>query len=233
LRKREDSVSIATCGVGHTLRVERILIQAPVEDDENALNHRILLSTLDLEQRLETALSSGPSPCLKRSDGSCFVVSPLAFWTYDKDTLLSDTNILDTLTYPRNASISGVWITPQMVLAGRGSDEHHVTGSKFDYANYLAITYFFPDRDCVDNAGHQHWEEAVKTAASGMAKVDGQRHPPTIIALEVCPLSLVIISHSQVVHSTTLIVHSKKDGQPCLHSYTLPIWGSLPTLLGP
>lgn len=193
LRKREDSVSIATCGVGHTLRVERILIQAPVEEDENALNHRILLSTFDMQQQLELALSSGPSPCLKRSDGTCFVVSPLAFWSYDKNALLSDTNILDTLTYPRNASISGVLITPQMVLAGRGSDEHHVTGTKFDYANYLAITYFFPDRDCVDNTGHQYWEDAIKTAASGTAKVDGQRHPPTIIALEVYRYLFVII----------------------------------------
>lgn len=167
------------------------MIQAPAEDDDNALNHRILLSTLDLERQLEPALSSGSSPCLKRSDGTCFVISPLAFWNYDKDTLLSDTNVLDALSYTRNTTISGVLVTPHMVLGGRGSDEHQVTGSKFDYANHIAVTYFFPDKDCIDNAGHQQWEEAVISASSGIATVDGQRHPPTIIALEVSHNSYV------------------------------------------
>ncbi|KAF5358296.1 hypothetical protein D9756_001966 [Leucocoprinus leucothites] len=183
LRKHEDSVSIAKCGGSQTLRVERLLI-APSknDDDDDALNHRMLLSTLELERRLGPSSLSDPFPCLKRPDGTCFVISPLAFWDYDEDTLLSDTNILDTLSRTKN--ISGVLITPTMVLAGRGSDEHHVTSSRFDYASHLAITYFFPEKDCVDDTGHQHWREAVPLAASKIAEVNGHSHPPTIIALE-------------------------------------------------
>lgn len=165
--------------------MERILIRTPADDDDNALNHRILLSTLDLERQLEPILSSGPSPCLKRPDGTCFVISPLAFWNYDKDKLLLDTNILDTLSHTTNTTVSGVLITPHMVLAGRGYEEHRATGLRFDYANYLAVTYFFPDKNCVDTSGHQQWEEAVLTVASKTAEVGVHVHPPTIIALKV------------------------------------------------
>lgn len=184
LRKHGDSISIAACGRSRTLRVERILMQAPTDDGDNTLNHRILLSTLDLERRLEPILSAGPSPCLKRADGTCFVISPLAFWNYDENALLSDKNILDTLSHTRNTSISGVLVTPQMVLGGRGSDEHHVTSSRFDYARYLAITYFFPDEECVGNTGHQQWEDAVVNAALKIGEVGAHTQPPTIIALE-------------------------------------------------
>lgn len=173
-------------------------MQTPTDGDDNTLNHRILLSTLDLERRLEPILSSGPSPCLKRADGACFVISPLAFWNYNKDALLSDKHILDTLSHTRNTSISGILVTPHMVLGGRGSDEHHVTGSKFDYARYLAITYFFPDKDCVDSTGHQQWEDAVVSAALKIGEVGVLTQPPTILALEVSFISSVFAIHSNI-----------------------------------
>jgi len=186
LRKHEDSVSIAQCGSGKTLRVERLLI-APSNNvnDDDALDHRMLLLILELERRLGPPLKSDPFSCLKRPDGACFVISPLAFWSYDEKTLLSDTNILETLSHNKSTTVSGVPITPSMVLAGRGSYEHHVTSSRFDYASHLAVTYFFPEKDCVDDIGHQYWREAVPLAASKIAEVNGHSHPPTIVALQV------------------------------------------------
>lgn len=168
------------------MRVERLLIAPPNnDDDDDALNHRMLLSTLRLERRLASLLASDPFPCLKRLEGTCFVISPLAFWNYDEDSLVSDTSILETLSHDKKTNISGVLVSPQMVLAGRGSDEHQVTSSRIDYASHLAVTYFFPEKDCIDDTGHHHWREAVRSAASENAEVNGHTHPPTIIALEV------------------------------------------------
>jgi hypothetical protein len=201
-------------------------------DDDDALNRRILLSTLGLEQRLENILSSSPSPCLKRPEGSCFVISPLAFWNYDEDTLRSDANILDVLTHTKNTTISEVVITPDMVLGGRGSDEQYVTSSRIDYASHLAVTYFFPEKDCVDDTGHQQWIEAVRTAASKIAKVSGHSHSPSIIALEVCTNILFSGSIPISIHSMTLAAHKTKDGRHYQHSYILLTLGSSPMLPG-
>ncbi|KAJ7771584.1 sterol regulatory element binding protein cleavage-activating protein [Mycena metata] len=179
LRVLEDAVSLAktraSCEGNSTLRVERILIQSPFD---GAVNHQILQSTLELERRIDDL----EVPCLKRADGTCFVLSPLAFWRHDEDTLRSDPSILDTLL-SRNISVAGVPITPQMVLAGRGSDSPHVVGTNFDYATFLALTYFFPNSDCLGSAEHVAWLKAVDEASQNAPRT-AQMQEPTLIALE-------------------------------------------------
>ena len=183
---RDDAVSRARCGVERTLRVERILIQSPVTDDDGALNHQILLSTLRLERQIENVLSSRGAPCLKRPDGRCFVLSPLAFWHYDEQALLTDSNILGTLNLSRNVSVGGIPVTPHMVLAGRGSNEH--VSATFDYAMHLALTYFFPETDCLGLSDHTAWLQVVDIAATHEVELAVQLQEPTLIALEASPL---------------------------------------------
>ncbi|KAF5372883.1 hypothetical protein D9758_001558 [Tetrapyrgos nigripes] len=133
----------------------------------------------------EDPLSRGKISCVKKPDGDCLVLSPLAFWKYDGHALLSDTNILDTLSLSKNVSIGGIPVTPQMVLAGRDSDEHHVAGDRFDFAAFLALTYFFPESDCTDTARHEAWLEALKAAAAtNKAELAYHGQDPTLIALE-------------------------------------------------
>ncbi|KAJ6500611.1 sterol regulatory element binding protein cleavage-activating protein [Mycena sanguinolenta] len=179
LRVLEDPVSRGKihshCGVDGTLRVEQILIQSSFG---GAVNHQILQSTLEFERRIDQL----QLPCLKRLDGTCFVLSPLAFWHHNQAELLADPTILDTLLN-RNTSIAGIPITPQMVLAGRGFDEPHASGTKFDYATFLALTYFFPNSDCVGRAEHLAWLSAIDAASLG-APQSGQTQEPTFIALE-------------------------------------------------
>ncbi|KAJ7118809.1 sterol regulatory element binding protein cleavage-activating protein [Mycena epipterygia] len=178
LRVLEDPVSLAkthaNCVVDRTLRVERILIQSL----DGAVNHQILRSTLDFERRIDELQPA----CLKRADGTCFVLSPLAFWRYNQAELREDSNILDTLS-GWNVSIADIPITPQMVLAGRGSDEPHVAGTSFDFAMYLALTYFFPNSDCLGDAEHDAWLQVVGAASQGAAQIK-QKQEPTLIALE-------------------------------------------------
>ncbi|KAF7323235.1 Sterol regulatory element binding protein cleavage-activating protein [Mycena chlorophos] len=180
LRVLEDAVSRAktraSCLADNALRVERILINGPFD---GGVNHQILQSTLDLERRIDELDLS----CLKREDGSCFVLSPLAFWRHNEATLLGDTNVLDTLL-TRNASVGGIPITPQMVLAGRGSDEPQVSSTHFDYAMFLALTYFFPNSDCLGEVEHRAWLQAIDAASLGARTGSDPTQEATLIALE-------------------------------------------------
>jgi len=188
LRVHEDPVTRAKCQNGHAVRIERIFIQSPLVEDDGALNYEILLSTLDLEHRVQRLISIGDTPCLKKSNGQCLVISPLAFWDYDGKALVSDSNILDTLSYSKNVSVSGLPITPHMVLAGRGSYEHPVGGNRFDYATFLALTYFFPNSACWGSgAEHTQWVQTVRNAVPQNAQITIQFPEPTLIALEVGP----------------------------------------------
>ncbi|KAG5642408.1 hypothetical protein DXG03_002840 [Asterophora parasitica] len=184
LRTYEDAVSRAKCVSGRALRVERLLIQGCERDDEGAVTRHTLLSTLDLENRLEPLISNGDNSCLKRSDGKCFVLSPLLFWNHDRDALHSDADILDTLGVSKNISLGGIIVTPQMVLARRGSHEHHVAGSNFDYATFLAVTYFFPESDCEGASEHASWLQTVHKALAQDPQPVVQIQDPNIIAVE-------------------------------------------------
>lgn len=185
LRVHEDAVSRAKCGAGRALRVERLLIRGSSAEEDEALSRQTLLLTLDLENRLEKLISGGDIPCLKRPDGRCFVLSPLLFWDHDREALLSDTNILSSIGAPKNVSLNGVLITPQMVLAHRGSNEPQVAGSKFDFAAFLAITYFFPESDCLSNSEHLSWLHSVHKALAQDPEPGLQIPEPTLLALEV------------------------------------------------
>ncbi|KAF9025162.1 hypothetical protein BDZ89DRAFT_1068538 [Hymenopellis radicata] len=174
LRVREDAVSRARCGVGRTVRVERVLI---LPDDGNALDHQTLLSTLNLENTLNDLVSSR---CLKRADGQCLVLSPLEFWNHDKTSLRSDSNILDTLNFSRNASIAGIPLTPEMVLAGRDSDSE----SNLDFATFLALTYFFPATDCLGKSDHLSWLQTIQSVKALNAELHVKIEEPFLLALE-------------------------------------------------
>ncbi|KAF8638836.1 hypothetical protein AX17_001894 [Amanita inopinata Kibby_2008] len=187
LRLHEDSVSRVKCGAGRALRVEQLLIQDPSLEDANALDKRLLAFTLDLDARLSAIFSVGDNPCLKRDDGHCFVISPSLFWNHDQDALLADANILETLNSFHNVTMDGITITSRMVLAGRTSSEHRVGGCNFDFARFLALTYFFPESDCLSVSEHAFWKHSVQDLLSQDADVEFHLQEPALIALEYDP----------------------------------------------
>lgn len=187
LHIREDSVARARCGTEGILRVERLLIHSALPEDTGALNNQILLSTLQLERRIGYAVSTAGMGCLRRNDGSCFVLSPVAFWNYDEDMLLSDEDMLDTLQRTPNISIQGIPITPEMVLAGRELDDD----SNLDFAMFLVLTYVFHETSCLGSGGHSAWVKAVRQAAGGTGDLAVVTEEPTLLALEVTILAMV------------------------------------------
>jgi len=181
LHTREDSVARARCGTEGILRVERLLIHSALPEDSGALNNQILLSTLELERGIGRALSIADTGCLRRSDGSCFVLSPVAFWNYDENVLLADEDMLDTLQRTSNISIQGIPITPQMVLAGRELDGD----SNLGFAMFLVLTYMFHETSCLGSGGHSAWVKTVRQAAGGIGDLAVVTKEPALLALEV------------------------------------------------
>ena len=184
LRVRADSVARARCGMEGVLREERVLVGS-VSPGEGlgALDKNTLLATLKLERRIAESLSSRGIPCLQTRSGSCFALSPSVFWDYDERSLSADDDILDTLNFSQNISISGVPITPDMVLSGR--ELHDPTSNHIDSATFLVLTYFFPEKDCFGNEGHFQWLHALEDAGGGAGELVVLAQEPQLIALEV------------------------------------------------
>ncbi|KAL1705893.1 hypothetical protein EV121DRAFT_189990, partial [Schizophyllum commune] len=72
-----------------------------------------------------------------------------------------------------------------MVTAGRSSPDG--SGTSFDFARFLVLTYFFPETDCLATSNHAAWLEVVSTAASTNAKISVEVQEPSIVALEYDP----------------------------------------------
>lgn len=150
------------------------------DDTYPALNQRALLSTLTLERRLSELLAAQKTPCVRSPQGRCLVLSPLAFWDYEEDILLRDTNIVKTLGPSRNTSAHGFTITTDMVLAGWDDADDPAE------AAYPVLTYFFPEADCLHNHGHNLWLNIVEEAASSiLSETIVLTQEPQLLALEV------------------------------------------------
>ena len=186
LRVREDSVARARCGKEGIIRSERILVHAvPQEDNWSSLTYETLSATLRLEDRINELLATRRVPCIRTPDKRCFTLSPLAFWDHDERAMLRDPDIFDTLGRSRNTTVSGINVTPDMVLAGRGDPAVTTT----DTTMFLVLTYFFPDADCLANTGHFAWLHVLEDASASFGDLIMQAQEPTLIALEVRPIS--------------------------------------------
>ncbi|KZT70191.1 hypothetical protein DAEQUDRAFT_668275 [Daedalea quercina L-15889] len=182
LRLHDDSVTRAQCGMQSILRSEQLLVGSVSQDyGLDALDRDTLLSTLALEQRISKILSQRHIPCLKSSTGSCFFLSPLAYWNHDEAMVSADTNILETINLSHNITTSGIPVTLEMVLAGR---EHDPSMTGVDSAMFLTLTYFFPDRDCLGNTGHVQWLRVLREAGGHAGDLVVQAQPPKLVALE-------------------------------------------------
>jgi hypothetical protein len=51
---------------------------------------------------------------------------------------------------------------------------------------FLALTYFFPERDCLGKTGHAQWLQMLEDASKDSADLITEGQEPKLIALEVC-----------------------------------------------
>jgi len=138
---------------------------------------------MDLENTLNDLLLAREVPCVKDSQGRCVILSPLTFWDHDKEAVNLDSSVMDTLSSANNISFEGgIPLTPEMVLAGRGSNE----AGTFDSVMFLALTFFLPDTDCLGNSERSKWAEVLGSATKNTAELIIQPREPTLVALAVC-----------------------------------------------
>jgi hypothetical protein len=184
LRSREDSVARARCGIDPTLRTERIFAQTETVQPHGALSRSLLTSVAQLERKITTRLLASDLSCLRGLDGDCFVVSPLAFWRNNVQLLntVTDAEIIDMLELSHNVTPSGIPITPQMVLADRETLDDEKT---LDWTSYIALTYYFLETNCADQAGHNAWLRVLREVAGSGVRMDIQSHSPKLLALQV------------------------------------------------
>jgi hypothetical protein len=185
LQVRDDFLTRARCGSDRTLRVERILINTA--DGAGPLSPQTLLYTLHLEQRIHRGLLSHDISCDDQNSRDCLVISPLSFWEHNEERLRNDQNISLTLAHSEGVTAAGMHVTPQMVLAGRHSTDHNPT--TLDSPMFLALTYVFPETDCLSSVGHDFWLQIIKNSTlenAESAQVFAETVEPTLIALEVC-----------------------------------------------
>lgn len=183
LQVRDDFLTRARCGSDRTLRVERILIDTA--DGAGALSLQTLLYTLQLEKRILRGLLDHGVSCNNLNLRHCFVISPLSFWEHDEERLRSDRNIPLTATRSNGVTVAGIHVTPPMVLAGRDSTQRNSASP--DSAMFLALTYVFPETDCLRSAGHHSWLQIIKNSTQEnpeSAQIFAVTAEPKLIALE-------------------------------------------------
>jgi hypothetical protein len=161
----------ATCGSGRLVRVERILIPTMPEDDAD-----VLLSTLAFQARVQELLMEREVSCIRQPHSSrkCLVISPLSYWEYSTQAILTNPDVLSANSI---IQVDGISVHSSMVLA-----------TKRDSDIYLALTFFFPTSDCSSLTDRVVWEQVVRDAVPSEARVDLQfsAAQPAVLALSVC-----------------------------------------------
>ena len=147
-----------------------------------------MIYTLHLEQRILKGLLSHGISCNHPNSRNCLVISPLSFWEHSEERLRDEQNISLSLIHSQGVKVTaGMHVTPQMVLAGHHSaDRNPVT---LDAPMFLALTYVFPETDCLNSAGHDFWLQIVTNSTLDTpenTQVLAETVEPTLIALEVC-----------------------------------------------
>ncbi|EJU05495.1 hypothetical protein DACRYDRAFT_113587 [Dacryopinax primogenitus] len=183
---REDAAALAKCGTERTIRIERVIVPSTAPDARGALNKHTLLSTLDLQHKISAVLAENDftdaASCIRDSKGKCLFLSPLEFWQNDENIVNADTKLAKTVNFGPNTTLSGIPLHATTTLAGRASDPH--SGKTTYAADFLALTYFFPEVMCHDNFGHSLWRRGLEHATAGFASISHTAYRPQLLALE-------------------------------------------------
>ncbi|PWN34220.1 uncharacterized protein FA14DRAFT_161689 [Meira miltonrushii] len=190
-----------------SVRVEHVFITT--EDVIMGLGHRygslhtpILRSALNLQRSIETFLESGegrsaglPNCIRDLSTDKCLVLSPLSYWSMDKDLIATDSAPTTTiLRSTLNYTEQGVPITLSTSLAGRS----HLF-QQLPRADHLALTFFLEDEEGCNtsysesssndaNPAHLAWSSMLRNITGRQVSLlNSDWHVPKEIVLQFIP----------------------------------------------
>jgi hypothetical protein len=188
IRLREDSATQARCGSERTIRLERFLIRSVEEDHQfGVLNQATFDAALRLQSRIHFALSNNSNealgiPLVKPEDHGIFALEPSLFGHTGDTFSVGDAGIVTTANSAMNRTLSGIPLSRDIFLAGRGEVDDK--GWVYE-AEYLAVTYFFVESDCHSRTKHAAWTQILQDSIVGYGSVAHTLRHPQLIALEV------------------------------------------------
>ena len=120
---------------------------------------------------------------------------------------MSDTNILHTLSPSNNVSFAGIPIESQMVVAW--GDRNKYSSVDAGSTVFLALTFFFLEKDCLGKTGHASWLQILEGASKDSATLITENQQPKLIAFEVSHVILFrrLSSHVSSVYNAQIILY--------------------------
>lgn len=192
---QEDSATQARCGAERTVRLERLLIPSVQADDvHGVLNPETFSAVANLQDRLQSTMTSPAYreilDCIKDpkqlAQGTCLVFGPLDYLQDPKTQVDTSRNVVQAINSAGDIVKAGVPLNKELTLARRGLvDERNWIYE----ADFLVLTYFFPETDCHANTRHAAWLQAVQEAVSGIGSAAQLPKQPKLLALQVCELA--------------------------------------------
>ncbi|KAG8893723.1 hypothetical protein FRC01_013397, partial [Tulasnella sp. 417] len=193
VRVQVDTAAQARCGSERTVRLERLLIPSVQPDDvHGVLTNETFAAVLELQNRLQGVLTS-PSyrdvlDCINDpkypAQPTCLVFGPLDYWQNDKpepDQTDQTRNVIEAINSAQDIVKAGVPLSKELTLARRGSADER---DWIYEADFLVLTYFFPETDCHANTRHTAWSQAVQEAVSGLGSAAQIPKQPKLVALQ-------------------------------------------------
>lgn len=190
VRLQEDTATQARCGSERTVRLERLLIPSVQPDDvHGVLNKETFSAVLELQNRLQGVLTSPAYrdvlDCISdpkySAHPTCLAFGPLDYWQNDKSELDQARNVIETINSAQEIIKAGVPLNKELTLARRGAVDER--GWIYE-ADFLVLTYFFPETDCHANTRHAAWSQAVQEAVSGLGSAAQLPKQPKLLALQ-------------------------------------------------
>ncbi|KAF8531616.1 sterol-sensing domain of SREBP cleavage-activation-domain-containing protein [Gautieria morchelliformis] len=163
-----DAATRARCGMERTLRVERVLVPSSEWTPAGAATPATLQFASKLDDRIGGVLrdSKPPLSCVRTADKQCLVLSPLLL--FDRGIPSTTTDVLKTINASPNMTVSDIRIGVPMLFSGRSFTDDRLN-TVVEHVTFLALTYFFLEKDCLASDGHDRWLKTLETTT-----LDGQ-----------------------------------------------------------
>jgi Sterol-sensing domain of SREBP cleavage-activation len=163
-----DAATRARCGMERTLRIERVLVPSSEWTPAGAATPATLQFASKLDDRIGGILRDAKSPlsCVRTANKQCLVLSPMLL--FDRGIPSTTTEILKTINASPNVSVSDIQIGVPMLFSGRSFTDDRLN-TVVEHVTFLALTYFFLEKDCLASDGHDRWLKTLETTT-----LDGQ-----------------------------------------------------------
>lgn len=158
----DDAATRARCGMERTLRIERVLVPSSERTPAGAATPATLQFASKLSDKIGSVLRDAQPPlsCVRMPNKNCFTLSPLLL--FERGIPSTPTEVLNAINASPNITVSEIQIGVPMLFSGRSFRDDHLDKA-VEHVTFLALTYFFLEKDCLASDGHERWLKTLET----------------------------------------------------------------------